>query len=177
MPGVSHPATWFDGDAPRSPDEARFLAALRERHEVWEPAGLDPSGTRVRTVLRPLHLQVDVPGLPPRHVDLQVGYWTAGPRGTGVEGGWGGSHLLDGGPAGALELFGLPAAPGELADLTARWLATALAAPVERADWLDAAGDVVASRWTLPGSGVIGARGRRPGRWRRRPPDRVERVR
>ncbi|WP_217615679.1 hypothetical protein [Cellulomonas sp. GbtcB1] len=113
---MDHPATWFDGDAPRSPDEARFLVALREHHDVWERAGLDPSGTRVRTVLRPLHLQVDVPGLPPRHVNLQVGFWTSGPRGTGVEGGWGGSHLLDGGPAGALELFGLPATPGELAD-------------------------------------------------------------
>lgn len=171
-------ATWFDGDAPRSAAEARFLAGLRAHGDAWRDAGLEPSATRARTVLRPLHVQVDVPGLPPRDVNLQVGFWTSGPRGTGVEGEWGGDHLLDGDAAGGLALFGLPAGPEELAELTARWLAAALAEPVDRADWLDADGAVVASAWRLAWSGaVVGARGARPRLRRRRPADRVERVR
>jgi hypothetical protein len=175
---MADPATWFDGDAPRSAAEARFLAALRAHDDAWTAAGLAPSGTGVLAVLMPLHVQVDLPGLPPRHVNLQVGFWASGPRGTGVEGGWGDHHLLDGDAAGSLAVFGLPAEAEELAGLTARWLVAALAEPVDRADWLDADGAVLASRWRLARSGaVVGARGARPRLRRRRAPDRVERVR
>jgi hypothetical protein len=176
---VPRSTSWFGGDEPRTEDEARFLAVLRAHDEAWRSAGVEPSGTTVLTGLVPLHVQVDLPGLPADRVNLQVAFWTTGPRGTGVEGQWGDDHLLDGGTAGGMEVFGLPADPEELAGFAVRWLTRALAAPVDRADWVGRDGEVVASRWVLAESGaVVGSRGTPPrSRLRPRPADRVLRAR
>lgn len=179
MSPVADSPDWFAGDEPRSDDEHRFLTTLRHYDAQWRAADLEPRDTTTTAGMVPLHVQVDVPGLPPDLANLQAGFWTSGPRGTGVEGEWGDCYLLEGGGPGSLTLFGLPAAADELAELTARWLLAQLNEPVDRSDWFDAGGDdVVASRWTLGAAGVeIGWRG--PGRRRRlrRPADRVDRVR
>lgn len=175
---MSDEAAWFGGDTPRTEDESRFLTALRAHGAGWRAAGLAPADTRVLARIVPLHVQLDVPGLPPAHANLQLSYWTSGARATGVEGSWGDGYLLDSTVAGGLEVVGVPAGPEELAGLAARWLATQLAEPVEQADWLDADGEVVASRWTLARTGVeIGRRGAVPRRLRRRTEPRVTRVR
>lgn len=178
LPDVPSSGSWFSGDEPRTADESRFLAALRAHGDTWRSAGVQPPSTTVLTVLVPLHVQVDLPGLPADCVNLQVAYWTSGPRGTGVEGQWGDRYLLDGSSTGGMDVFGEPAEPEELAGLAVRWLAHALASPVERADWVGSDGEVVASRWRLLETGaVIGGRGSSPRLLRRRPADRVERVR
>lgn len=57
----------------------------------WE---LSPSCTHTLTRLVPLHVQIDLPAIPPEHLNLQVGYWSADGRRTGVEAEWGNGHLL-----------------------------------------------------------------------------------
>lgn len=169
---------WFGGDEPRTREEARFLAALRSHQQVWRDAELSPRCTRTLARLLPLHVQIDLPAIPPEHLNLQVGYWSADGRRIGVEAEWGNGHLLDGHHAERLEIFGLPAEPEQLADMAARWLAVQLARSVDRSDWVASTGAVLASRWNLADQGeVVGQFGRLPWRIKRRPPDRVVRVR
>ena len=168
---------WFAGDPPRDAGERRFLDALRERAARWDVAGLDTSHTRTRTVLRPLHLTVDLTGLPP-DVNLQIGWWPDDGNGHQLDGEWGDSALLDGGrvDSGMLTVTGLHATPDQFASWTADWLQTQLIRPVERDEWLRAGDRVVASRWRLVDTGVVLWSAGFPS-LRRRPPDRVTRVR
>lgn len=171
---------WFGGDDPRSDAEAEFLDAMRGRSADWEAAGLAPVCTATLAVLVPLHLQVDLPGVPSQLANLQIGLWPdPRPDGTRVEGEWGNRYLLDGGTP-RFENADPSARPRELADAAAAWLLGQLARPVEVAEWCGVTGDVVATRWTLADDGeLLAATGWRTGRLmrRRRPPDRVRRVR
>ncbi|MFQ1001038.1 hypothetical protein [Modestobacter sp. SSW1-42] len=170
---------WFTGAEPRNDAEACYLATVRELAPSWDVAGLRPEQTSVLTVLTPLLLTVQLVGLP-ADVALQVGYWFDPPRGPGLEGEWGDRYLLDAHLDGAdgLTVFGLTAAPEEFAAWTADWLLAQLRRPVERLDWADPDGRVTASQWRLADTGLpLTREGRRSWRRRRRPPDRVERVR
>jgi hypothetical protein len=146
---------WFDGDAPRGDAEAVFLDAVRGHADDWRAAGLTPACTTTLAVMVPLHLQVDLPGIPRHLVNLQIGFWHDSPSGTGVEGEWGNRYLLDtGGPSSFHHFSGL-AEPQELAEVAARWLIQQLARPVERCEWVSSSGDVVGERWTLTDSGKV----------------------
>jgi hypothetical protein len=75
--------SWFDGAAPRSEDEAVFLATLRAEAARWNLDVL-PEHTSALTVLVPLYVAVEVPGLPigtNKKTILQGGYWARGPAG------------------------------------------------------------------------------------------------
>lgn len=169
---------WFDGDAPRSDAEAAFLAAMRDHTADWLAAGLTSACTTTLAVLVPLHLQIDLPEIPSRLLNLQVGFWNGSPRGTGVEGEWGNDYLLDTGGPSSFEHFASATDPQELAEVASRWLIEQLARPIERSEWVSSSGAVISERWTLADSGEVlaqtGAVLRRLGR---RPPDRVTRIR
>ena len=168
---------WFAGDAPRDDDERAFLDVLRERAAAWDVPRLEPAHTRTRTVLRPLHLTVDLAGLPP-DVNLQIGWWPADGDGHQLDGEWGDRSLLDGGrpDAGMLMVMGLRADPGRFASWAADWLHAQLRRPVEREEWWRAGGRVIASRWRLADTRVVLWSAGFPS-LRHRPPDRVVQVR
>lgn len=126
----------------------------------------------------PLHLEIDLPDIPSELVNLQVGFWHESPRGTGVEGEWGNSYLLDTGGPSNFEHFTGPVEPQELAEVASRWLLEQLGRPIERAHWVSSTGEVVVERWALADSGeVLAQTGRRLRRLARRAPDRVDRLR
>jgi len=169
---------WFDGDEPRGDAEAAFLAAMRDHADDWLAAGLTPACTTTLAVLVPLHLQIDLPAIPGELINLQVGIWHGSPRGTGVEGEWGDRYVLDTGGPSSFEHFMSATDPQELAEVAARWLIEQLARPIERSEWVSSSGDVVRETWTLSDSGeVLAQTGALLSRYRRRPPDRVTRVR
>jgi hypothetical protein len=176
---VDDEAVWFAGAAPRNQPEARYLATLRELAATWDVADLRPGHTSVLTVLAPLHLTVELVGLP-ADVTLQVGYWLDAPHGPGLEGEWGDRNLLDShvdGPDG-LTVQGLTASPEQFATWTADWLVAQLKRPVERLDWTAEDGAVTTSQWRLADTGLsLAWQGTRRWRRRRQPPDRVQRVR
>lgn len=175
---MAWPEVWFEGDEPRSDAEVVFLSAIREHADDWRAAGLAPACTATLAVMVPLHLQVNLPGIPSQAVNLQVGFWHDSPRGTGVEGEWGDRYLLDTGGLSSFEHFAPRAQPRELAVVASRWLIQQLARPIELSEWLSSSGDVVGERWTLADSGeVLAQTGRARRRLARRPPDRVSRVR
>ncbi|MEN0129771.1 MAG: hypothetical protein AAGC49_10060 [Brevundimonas sp.] len=169
---------WFDGDAPRSDAESLFLSGVRDHRDDWIAAGLTPALTSTLAILVPLYLQVDLPGIPRRLVNLQVGFWHESPQGTGVEAEWGDSYLLDGGRPRGLDHFTSPAEPQEQAEVASRWLIEQLARPIEQSEWVSSSGDVVGQRWTFADTGELLSRtGAARRRRSRRPPDRVSRVR
>jgi hypothetical protein len=148
--------SWFDGAVPRSDDEAVFLATLRVEAARW---GLDvlPEHTSSLTVLVPLYVDIDVPGLPigtDKKTILQGGYWASGPAGLALQAEWGDDHLLDaGGNDDDLRMGGVTLSPVEAAMTLANWFSTQLRRPIERAEWVDADGTVVASHWRLADTG------------------------
>lgn len=171
--------SWFDGASPRGDQVAEFLSALRAEAARWDLDVL-PGHTSALTVLTPLYVDVDVPGLPVgtnKWTVLQGGYWARGPAGLVLQAEWGDSHLLDaGGDDEDLRIGGLAIGPAEAAALLASWFSAQLRRPVQRADWLDAADTVVASRWRLLDTGrTLAVTG--PWRRRRRPPTRASLVR
>jgi len=169
---------WFDGDAPRGDAESLFLAVVRDHSDDWLAAGLTRECTSTLAILVPLHLQIDIPGVPRQLVNLQVGFWNDSPQGTGVEGEWGDRYLLDAGRPSVFEHFTSPAEPHELAEVASRWLIEQLARPIERSEWVSSSGDVVGQKWTLADTGeVLAQTGTTRRRLARRPPDRVSRVR
>lgn len=170
-------AGWFSGDEPRTDDEARFLARLRELASGWPVPGLGPEATWCLTALVPLLVAVDSPSLAGEVglTSLHVGYWPPTPQGLRLEGEWGDDHLLDnGGSETDLRIQGVSGEPEFFADATAAWLATQLLRPIDRMDWLH--GDrVVATRIRLGGGGQTLVR---RGSWlrTRRDPDRTTRL-
>ena len=170
-------SVWFSDAEPRNDAEAGYLATLRELVSGWDVAGLRPEHTSVLTVLTPLHLTVELAGLP-GDITLQVGYWQTDPYGPGLEGEWGDDHLLDSHVNGVdgLAVQGLAASPDQFATWTAEWLLAQLRRPVERLEWLGCDGAVVATRWRLPDTGHVLKRQGRPF-VSRRPPDRALQVR
>jgi hypothetical protein len=178
VPPVDDGAAWFADGVPRNDAEARYLATLQSLAATWDVSGLRPEHTSVLTVMLPLHLMVELAGLP-NDVTLQVGYWLEAPYGPGLEGEWGDRHLLDNhvdGPD-ALTVRGLSASPEQFATWTADWLLAQLQRPVERLDWLGRDG-AVTSQWRLADTGLsLTWQGARPWRRTRRPPDAVQRVR
>ncbi len=172
---------WFGGGDPRDDAEAAFLGVVRQAAGGWNEPGLVPADTAVFAALVPLHLSLHVPHLPSSVVSLQVGYWQE-PHdyGHALEGEWGDPYLLDSHVYGrdGLTVFGLDAAPEQFGAWAAAWLRRQLARPVERLDWLDGEGVVVASRWELADTRfVTGDQGFSLFRRFRRPPDHTERVR
>ena len=175
---VDDESVWFTGAAPRNDTEARYLATLQSLAATWDIGGLRPEHTSVLTVMTPLHMTVELVGLP-ADVTLQVGYWLEAPHGPGLEGEWGDNHLLDNHVYGAdgLTVQGLTASPEQFATWTADWLLAQLRRPVERLDWAGPDGTVT-SQWRLADTGLsLTWQGTRRWRRRRQPPDRVQRVR
>lgn len=130
---------WFRGAEPRSEDEARFLARLRELADGWQVPGLLPEGSAYLAVLTPLVATVEHPllrggfGL----TQLQVGYWPPSPSEMRLEGQWGDDHLLDnGGDATDLHIVGVSGEPEFFAEAAASWLLAQLVRPIERLDWI-----------------------------------------
>lgn len=169
---------WFAGGEPRDEAEHAFLATWRARAGMWAVADLQPSHTSVTTAIDPLLVSVDrIAGLP-EDQSLQVGFWQTDPYGPALEGEWGDRYLLDNHVYGrdGLTVLGLRASPEQFANWTASWLEAQLMRPVDWLQWLNSRGTVVATRWRLVGSDFVLKSQGRPG-LRRRPPDRVERVR
>ncbi len=146
---------WFQGDEPRSEDEARFLARLRELAPGWSVSGLLPEGSGCLAVLTPLFVNVQHPSLWDGFglTELQVGYWPPASSGLRLEGEWGNEYLLDnGGDDTDLRIQGVSAEPEFFAEAAATWLEAQLLRPIERLDWMK--GDrVVATRVRLAGGG------------------------
>ncbi len=168
---------WFTGDRPRTDDEARFLARLRERASAWSLPGLRPDGSWCLASLVPLFLWVDHPCLAGEVglTSLHIGYWPLTSKGLRLQGEWGDNHLLDnGGDDTDLRVQGITGEPEFFADAAATWIETQLLRPIERMEWLD--GDrVAASRIRLAGGGQTLTR---RGSWlrTRRHPDRTTRL-
>ena len=118
MTDTSHAATcWLPGDQPRTEDEARFLAHLRERASAWSVPGLRPDRSWCLAALVPLLVGVDHPCLSGEVglTSLHVGYWLPTSNGLRLQGEWGDDHLLDnGGDDTALPVQGSPGDPGYL---------------------------------------------------------------
>lgn len=169
-------AVWFEGDAPRTDDEVRFLARLRELASGWIVAGLGPDATSCLTVLVPILVLVDIPALAGEVglTSLHVGYWPP-EHGLRLEGEWGDNHLLDnGGDDFDLRIGGISEEPEFFAEAAAMWLATQLLRPIDRMDWVS--GDrIVATRARLSDDGKTLVR---RGSWfrTRREPDRTTRL-
>ena len=170
-------AGWFSGDEPRTDDEVRFLARLRDLASGWPVAGLSPDATWCLTALVPLLVAVDCPSLAGEVglTSLHVGYWPPTAHGLRLEGEWGDSHLLDNdGNDTDLRIQGISGEPEFFADATATWLATQLLRPIDRMEWVN--GDrVVATRIRLGGGGQTLVR---RGSWLRTrlEPDRTTRL-
>jgi hypothetical protein len=147
--------SWFDGAAPRSDDEAEFLTTLRAEAARWALDVL-PEHTSALTGFVPLYVDIDVPGLPigaNKQTVLQGGYWARGPAGLALQAEWGDAHILDaGGNDDDLRMGGVTLSPVEAAMILANWFSTQLRRPIERAEWVDADGTVVASHWRLADS-------------------------
>lgn len=177
-----NPLLWFDGDEPRDDRERAFLDAVREEARTWRLPGLRPQDTALGAFIIPLHLSVDIPGLPGEVANLQVGYWPpdCGPYGQALEGEWGDRYHLDSHVYGrdGLTVFGLSASPDQFGTWAATWLQDQLLRPIERRDWLDDHGQVAATRYVLADTDfLLRQRGFSLVRRFGRPPDRVERVR
>jgi hypothetical protein len=170
-------AGWFSGDEPRTDDEVRFLARLRDLASGWYVAELSPDATWCLTALVPLLVAVDCPSLAGEIglTSLHVGYWPPTAHGLRLQGEWGDSHLLDnGGDDTDLRIQGISGEPEFFADATAKFLATQLLRPIDRMEWVN--GDrVVATRIRLGGGGqTLGRRG--SSLRTRREPDRTTRL-
>lgn len=171
--------SWFDGDAPRYEAEAAFLDELRTLAADWD-LDVRPDQTGVLTALVPLYVEVVVPGLPRganKSTVLQGGYWAQSPAGLVVQAEWGDAHLLDnGGHDDDLSVGGLDLAPAQAASLLSAWFAAQLHRPVQHAEWIGSAGEIIAAEWRL---GDTGRRLGSDGSWlrRRRVPSRVKAVR
>ncbi len=176
------PSLWFSGDEPRDDREHAFLDTVRDEARTWQVPGLRPEDTAAGAFILPLHLSVDIPGLPGAVANLQVGYWPPdrGPYGHALEGEWGDKYHLDSHVYGrdGLTVFGLSASPAQFGHWAATWLHDQLMRPIERREWLDEAGKVAATRYVLADTDfVLRQTGFSIVRRFRRPPDRVERVR
>lgn len=162
---------WFSGDEPRTDDEARFLARLRELAPDWPVAGLVPDGTWCSTGMVPLFVAVDCPSLAGEVglTSLHVGYWPPTGHGLRLQGEWGDAYLLDnGGDDTDLHIQGVPAKPEFFADAAGTWLATQLLRPINRLEWVKG-NRVVAMRVQLGDAGKTLVRRGSSLRTRRRP--------
>ena len=174
----SHESTaWFPGDAPRTEDEARFVARLRERASAWGAYGIQPDVSWCHAVFVPLVVGVDHPYLVGQGglTSIQVGYWPPTSKGLRLEGEWGDDHLLDnGGDDTDLRVQGIPGEPEFFATAAVTWIETQLLRKIERLEWLDGE-RVAASRIRLAdGEQTVARRGS----WlrTRRKPDRTSRL-
>ena len=160
--------SWFDGAAPRSDEEAAFLATLRAEAAGWD-LDVTPEDTSALTVLVPLYVDVSIPGLPQgtnRQTVLQGGFWAGGPAGLTLQAEWGDSFLLDaGGNDEDLRVGGVTLGPQQAASILANWFAAQLRRSVQRIDWIGAGGTTIASEWRLADTGRIVAS---EGSWLRR---------
>lgn len=148
-------AGWFQGDKPRSEDEARFLARLRGLAADWTASGLLPAGTGCLTALTPLLVTVEHPLLREGSglTELQVGYWPPSASGIRLQGEWGNEYLLDNeGDPTDLRVEGVSAEPEFFAETAASWLEAQLQRPIERLDWVKG-GHTVATRVRLAEGG------------------------
>lgn len=148
--------SWFDGAAPRNPEETAFLSALRDEAAAWD-LDVTPDDTSSLTVLVPLYVDVSIPGLPQgsnKSTNLQGAYWARGPAGLTLQAERGDSHLLDaGGNDDDLSLGGVNLRPEQAASILANWFTTQLRRPIDRIDWIDSAGNAIASEWRLTDTG------------------------
>ena len=160
--------SWFDGGAPRSDEEAVFLAALRGEAAGWD-LDVTPEDTSALTVLVPLYVDVSIPRLPHgtnKNTVLQGAYWASGPAGLTLQAEWGDSFLLDaGGNDDDLHLGGVTLGPEPAASILANWFAAQLRRPIQRIDWIGADGKAIASEWRLADTGRMVAS---EGSWLRR---------
>lgn len=168
---------WFQGDKPRTEDEARFLSRLSELASGWSVSGLLPEASGCLSVLTPLFVNIEHPSLRGEFglTELQVGYWPPTSSGLRLEGEWGNDYLLDNGGDGTdLRIQGVSAEPEFFAEAAATWLKAQLLRPIERLDWMKG-NRVVATRIRLAGGGQTLAR---RGSWlrTRREPDRTTRL-
>jgi hypothetical protein len=153
---MSRCVSWFDGAAPRNHEEAVFLDTLRRDAAGW---GLDvaPDDTSSYTGLRPLYVDVGIPGLPygtSMDTILQGAYWAGDSGGLTLQAEWGDTHLLDAGSLDEdLRLGGVRLGPEQAASMLANWFTAQLSRPIDRDDWLDARGNVIASEWRLVDTG------------------------
>jgi len=170
-------AVWFGGDDPRTEDETRFLARLREHAGGWAARGVVPGDTWCLASMVPLLVVVPHPSLQGRRglTTLQVGFLPPESGSQRLLGEWGSDYLLDaGGDDTDLSVEGV-AGPAELfADLAASWVDTQLGQAMELLEWRRR-DRVVASRIRLTDPGkVLVSEG--PWRRTRRAPDRRVRL-
>ena len=170
----------FDGDPPRTPDEAEFLGGIAHGVSAWSLPDVQLGSFKVFAGIKPIVVTLDVPGIdvPPGKCTLQIGYWLDGPYGRALEGEWGDDHILDSHvyDGEGLTVFGLDEAPETYGTFAADWRRRQLGRPVKRLDWLRGE-QIRESAWRLADSGKTIARMgwsvRRPGK----APSRIQIVR